>query len=71
MKQITVPIPLEQVEGVHQIWLEFSSILSITDRGKFDSLMTLLEPLNDRLSDIVFEEWGTLIYKAKKTGGAE
>ena len=69
-KQITVPIPLEQVEAVHQIWMEFDSILAITERNKFDSLMNLLEPLNDRLAGVVFEEWETLMDKAKN-GGTE
>lgn len=71
MKQITVQIPLEQLEAVHQIWLEFASILSITDRGEFDSLMTVLEPLEKRMGDVVFEEWETMMDKAKKNGGAE
>ncbi len=68
MKQITVPIPLEQVEAVHEIWIEFSSILTITDRGKFDPLMNLLEPLNTRFADVICEEWETLMDKAKNGG---
>ena len=71
-QEITVAVPLEQLKAVHQIWLEFSSILSITDRNEFDSLMNLLEPLNDRLVNIVFEEWESLINKAeKKAEGAK
>ncbi len=69
--QITVPIPLEQVEAVHQVWLEFSSLLFIVDRGKFESLLDVLEPLEDRLGKVIFEEWETLIDQAKKNGGAE
>jgi len=67
-KQITVPIPLEQLEAVHQIWIEFASILAITDRNKCDSIMNLLEPLNERLGDVVFEEWEVLMDKAKNGG---
>ncbi|MDA2935560.1 hypothetical protein MYX82_14680 [Acidobacteria bacterium AH-259-D05] len=74
-QEITVPVPLKQLEAVHQIWIEFASIITITDRNETeaDSLMNLLEPLNERLSDIVFEEWETLIHKAEKSpqeGGA-
>lgn len=68
MKQITVPIPLEKLKTVHQVWLEFSSILGITERNKFESLLDLLEPLEERLSNVVFEEWETLIDKAEKGG---
>ena len=64
---ITVPIPLEQLEAVHQIWIEFSSIVSITDRNENDSLMNLLEPLDERLAAIVVEEWETLIHKVEKS----
>ncbi len=71
MKQITVPIPLEQVEAVHQICLEFNSILHIADRDRFDGLMNLLEPLSERLGEVAFDEWDILIDKAKKKGGAE
>ena len=71
MKQITVPIPLEQVEAAHQVWLEFTSLLLIVDRGKFESLLDVLEPLEDRMGKIIFEEWETLMDKAKKNGGAE
>ena len=71
MKQITIPIPLEQVEAVHQVWLEFTSLLFIVDRGKFESLLDVLEPLGDRLGKVIFEEWETLIDQAKKNGGAE
>jgi len=71
MKQITVPIPLEQVKAVHRICLEFNSILSITDREKFDGLMNLLEPLSERLANVAFDEWDSLIDEAEKNGGAE
>jgi len=67
-KQITVPIPLEQLEAVHQICLEFNSILSITDRDKFDGLMNLLEPLSIRLANVAFDEWDSLIDEAKNGG---
>jgi len=70
-EQITVPILLEQLKAVHQVWLEFSSILGLTDRDKFESLLDLLEPLNNRLANVVFEEWETLIDKAEKDGGAQ
>jgi len=69
-KQITVPIPLEQVEAVHQICLEFNSILNIADRDKFDALMNLLEPLSERLGEVAFDEWDSLIDEAKN-GGTE
>ena len=65
--QITVPIPLEQLKTVHQVWLDFFRILSITDRNKFESLLDLLEPLEKRLADVVFEEWETYL---NKQGGA-
>ena len=71
MKQITVPIPLEQLEAVHQVWMEFTSVLGISDNGKFDSLLDVLDPLEQRLSKIVFDEWETFIDQAKKNGGAE
>ncbi|MDA2928458.1 hypothetical protein MYX84_00685 [Acidobacteria bacterium AH-259-O06] len=64
--EVTVPVPLSQLKEIHQIWLEFASILSVTDRGKFDSLMNLLEPIQERMSDIVFEEWESLISKAER-----
>ncbi len=66
MKQITVPIPLEQLKAVHQVWLEFSSVLGIVDADKCDLLLNVLEPLEERLSAVVFEEWETLIDKAEK-----
>ncbi len=69
MKEITVSIPLEQVEAVHRICLEFNSILNIVDRDKFDALMNLLEPLSERLGNVAFDEWDSLI-DAAKNGGA-
>ncbi|MDA2933335.1 hypothetical protein MYX82_03220 [Acidobacteria bacterium AH-259-D05] len=66
-QEITVPVPLGQLKAVHEIWIEFSSIVSVTDRNEADSLMNLLEPLNERLADIVCEEWETLIDKAEES----
>ncbi len=71
LTEITVPIPLEQLEAVHQVWIEFASILTIADRNKCDSIMNLLEPLDKRLGDVICEEWEGLMDKAKKNGGFE
>ncbi len=65
MKQITVPVPLEQLKAVHQACMEFGSVLGLTDRNKFELLLDVLEPLEKRLSDVVFEEWETYIDKAE------
>ena len=67
-KQITVPIPLEQLKAVHQVWMEFTSVLGIVESGKFDPLLEVIDPLEKRLSAVVFDEWGTLIDKAEKGG---
>ena len=66
-----IPIPLEQLKTVHQVWLEFSSILGVADRDKFELLLDLLEPVEKKLADVVFEEWETLIDKAEKGGPNE
>ena len=69
-QEITVPVPLDQLEAVHQIWMEFSSIVTITDQNPTEvhGLMVLLEPLSGRLGNIVVEEWETLIDKAESAG---
>ena len=58
-----IPVPIEQLKAVHQIWLDFGSILGAADQDKFDSLLDLLKPLDKRLAAVVFGEWETLIYK--------
>jgi len=71
VKQITVPIPLEQVEEIHEIWLQFASVLEIAEDHEGSNVMLrLLKPLESRMSDVVFEEWETMMDKAKN-GGAE
>ncbi len=72
MKQITVPIPLEQLEEIHEIWLQFASVLEIAGGHEGSNVMfRLLKPLENRMSAVVFEEWETMMDKAKKNGGAE
>lgn len=69
--QITVPIPLEQLEEIHEVWIQFASVLEVADshEGSAD-ILRLLQPLESRMSEVVFEEWETLMDKAKKKGGA-
>ena len=72
MKRVTVPIPLEQLEEIHEIYIQFASVLSIAqhDDGSA-SMSTVLRPLESRMGDIVVEEWETMMDKAKKNGGAQ
>ena len=70
MKQITVPIPLEQLEEIHEVWIQFASVLNIAENDEGSATMLrLLKPLESRLSEVVFEEWEGLMDKAK-SGGA-
>ncbi len=72
MKQITVPIPLEQLEEIHDIWLQFSSVLSLAQHDDGSAEMSIvLRPLADRMANVVVEEWETMMNQAKKNGGAE
>ncbi len=68
-KEITVPIPLEQVEEIHEVWIQFASLLDISqnDEGS-ETLWRLLKPLESRMSEVVFEEWEGLMDKAKNGG---
>jgi len=69
MKEITVPIPLSQLDEIHDIWIQFASVLNIAqnDEGS-ETLLTLLKPLENRMSEVVFEEWEGLMDKAKNGG---
>lgn len=72
MKQITVPILLEQLEEIHEIYIQFASVLSIAqhDDGS-EGMSIVLRPLADRMGEVVVEEWETMMDKARKTGGAK
>jgi len=69
MNQITVPIPLEQLEEIHEVWIQFASVLNIAENDEGSATMlTLLKPLESRMSEVVFEEWESLMDKAKNGG---
>ena len=69
MKEITVPIPLSQLDEIHDIWSQFASVLDIAENDSGSATMSiLLKPLADRMSDVVVEEWEGLMDKAKSGG---
>jgi len=69
MKQITVPIPLEQVEEIHEVWLQLASILEISQNNEgSEALWRLIKPLEDRMSAVVFEEWEGMMDEAQNGG---
>ncbi len=66
-KQITVPIPLEQLDEIHEIWKQFASVLDISESDSGSATMSiLLQPLASRMSDVVVEEWESLMEKAMR-----
>ena len=70
--QITVPIPMEQLEEIHEIYIQWGSILSIAQHDDGSAEMSIvLRPLADRMANVVVEEWETMMDKAKKNGGAQ
>ena len=57
MKQITVPIPLKQLEEIHDIWSQFQSVLDIAENDSGSATMSiLLKPLADQMGDVVVEK---------------
>jgi len=71
MKQITVPIPLSQLDEIHDIWSQFTSVLDIAENDSGSATMAiLLRPLADRMTEVVIEKWETLMDEAKN-GGAQ
>ena len=69
MKEITVPIPLEQLEEIHEVWIQFASVLHIAENDEGSATMLrLLKPLESRMSEVVFEEWEGLMDRAKSGG---
>ncbi len=66
MKEITVPIPLSQLDEIHDIWSQFVSVLDISEgHSGAVSMSIILNPLADRMSAVVVEEWESLMDKAK------
>ncbi len=69
MKQITVPVPLEQLEEIHDIWSQFCSVLDIAEGHSGSATMSiLLRPLTDQMSAVVVEKWESLMDKAENGG---